>query len=302
MAVRGYMEFLRSGKVKDVYEDGDHLVFKFSNRISVFDKIIPNIVPDKGASLCRTASYWFIQVEKELGIATHYLSTQDQTTMLVKKFRTQERVRTTGEKNYVIPLEFVIRYYAAGSLLDRISSGKVSASDLGMKSMPAHGEKLPQPYLEVTTKFEKFDRPLTRSEACEIAGISGEELDEIFETALRIDTLIDRNAAKSGLIHADGKKEFALDDSRQPVVVDTFGTADEDRFWDREKLLKGTVEEYSKEFVRQYYRRIGYHESLYAARSAGKSEPEIPPLPDEMVVSVSSLYRKMYEMLTLNRW
>ena len=64
------MEFLRSGKVKDVYEYGDHLVFKFSNRISVFDKIIPNVVPDKGASLCRTASYWFTQVEKEQGYDT----------------------------------------------------------------------------------------------------------------------------------------------------------------------------------------------------------------------------------------
>ena len=93
-----------------------------------------------------------------------------------------------------------------------------------------------------------------------------------------------------------------MDDSRRPVVVDTFGTADEDRFWDREKLSKGIVEEYSKEFVRQYYRRIGYHESLYAAREAGKKEPEIPPLPEEMVAAVSSLYRKMYEMLTLSRW
>ncbi len=296
------MQFLRSGKVKDVYEDGDHLVFKFSNRISVFDMIIPNEVPDKGASLCRTSSYWFNQVEKQLGMKTHFLSMQDPTTMLVRKFKTVERAKSKSEKEYVIPLEFVIRYYAAGSLLDRLKTGKVLPVDLGMKAKPAHGEKLPEPYFEVTTKFEKFDRPLSKEEACEIGGITNSELENIFEASLKIDTIIDRNATKSGLIHADGKKEFALDLNRQPVVVDTFGTADEDRFWDSQKLSTGVVEEYSKEFVRQYYRKIGYHEKLYSARTLGKAEPDIPPLPNDMVKEVSALYRKMYEMLTLSRW
>ena len=87
-----------------------------------------------------------------------------------------------------------------------------------------YGTKLDKPFLEVTTKFEKFDRNITTEEALEISNITEEELNSIFEVVLKVDALIEREAAKNGLIHVDGKKEFALGPNRKVVLADTFGT------------------------------------------------------------------------------
>ena len=80
------MKLIRTGKVKDVYDNGDTLLFKFSDRISVFDKIIPVMIPDKGASICRTSSYWF-QTLNSMGIGSHFIQEKGKNEMVVKKFR-----------------------------------------------------------------------------------------------------------------------------------------------------------------------------------------------------------------------
>lgn len=296
------MNLIRVGKVKDVYDDGNTLLFKFSDRISVFDKIIPNEIPEKSKSLCRTSAYWFTEIKRELNIESHFIENVDQKTMRVKKFRVEEKGGSKFWINYLIPLEFIMRYYAAGSLIDRMKSGKLKPSDVGMKNLPSPGEKLDEPYFEMTTKFEKTDRPLNRKEAMELGGISCEELDEIQEIILKIDRLIEKRASKGGLIHADGKKEFAIGTDRNPIVVDTFGTADEDRFWEKKDYENGKLIEVSKEMVRQYYRGIGYHTKLYEAREKNEAEPEIPPLPSDMINKVSDLYVSVYERLTGLKW
>lgn len=89
-----------------------------------------------------------------------------------------------------------------------------------------------------------------------------------------------------------------MDRERRLMLVDTFGTADEDRFWDLEAYEKGQQVELSKEFVRQYYRRIGYHKALMDARAAGEREPDIPPLPPDVTKEVSDLYATVFERLT----
>ena len=86
------------------------------------------------------------------------------------------------------------------------------------------------------------------------------------------------------------------------MVIDTFGTADEDRFWDAERHSAGEFVELSKEMVRQHYRSTGYHDALMAAREAGAEEPPMPPLPDDMLVSVSELYIWLYEKITGERF
>lgn len=101
-----------------------------------------------------------------------------------------------------------------------------------------------------------------------------------------------------GLIHADGKKEFGFTPSRELMLIDVFGTADEDRFWDLASFNKGEYIELSKEFVRQYYRRIGYKDELYRAREEGREEPDIPPLPEEIIKQVSALYITLFERIT----
>ena len=202
--------------------------------------------------------------------------------------------------NYLIPLEVICRYYAAGSLLDRIKSGKVTPEQLGFPAgyQVKKGDKLPTPFIECTTKLEAHDENLTDEEAKEMAGLSDAEFQEIKDTVLRIDALIEREAGKRGLIHVDGKKEFGYDKDRKLMVVDTFGTLDEDRWWDADEYAKGNIVELSKEFVRQYYRETGYHDALYDAREKGLPEPDIPALPQEIIDRVSKLYIDMYERIT----
>ena len=115
------------------------------------------------------------------------------------------------------------------------------------------GIKLPAPYLEVSTKFEKFDRLLDRKEALEISNLKEEEFDAILDIVVRIDEIINREASKRGLIHVDGKKEFALGPGRVPVLVDSFGTLDEDRWWAADDYENGKIVSLSKEFVREHY-------------------------------------------------
>ncbi len=143
-----------------------------------------------------------------------------------------------------------------------------------------------------------MDRLLTTEEALDIAGLTKEEFHAIWDMVLKLDDRMQREVRKRGLLHVDGKKEFAMDADRRPMVVDTFGTADEDRFWDGDQYEMGRMVELSKEFVRQHYRNSGYHEALYGARDRGEPEPDIPALPEEMVRKVSDLYVSLFERIT----
>jgi len=300
------LKFLKSGKVKDVYEVSDtELEFVFSDRISVFDKIIPSEVPFKGETLARTAAYWF-EVCKDLGINTHYIRLVKPNRMRVRRIRViSDHNQLRREKgNYLIPLECIARYYVYGSLWDRVDAGEIDATAFSFPKSHKMtlGEKLPEPFFEVTTKLEKVDRNLDEAAALRISALTKDEFDELRDIALRIDREMDARVAPRGLIHVDGKKEFAFDEERHLMVVDTFGTADEDRFWDAEELKEGRFVERSKEFVRQYYRKTGYHEKLMKARKEGKEEPPIPPLPQDVLEEVSKIYIQLFEDLTGQRF
>src|SRR5205823_7034571 len=296
------MRFLRKGKVKEVYAvSEDELEFVFTDQISVFDKVIPSLVPHKGETLCRTSAHWF-QVVKDLGIRTHFLRLEGGNRMRVRRVQViadYDRITPTT-KNFLIPLEVIARYYVAGSLHDRIKEGRIRSEDLGFPHAhtPAYGEPLPKPLVEVTTKLEKVDRELTMDEALAISKLSRNEYNDLVDAVLAIDSRVNDEVRRRGLIHVDGKKEFAMDGDRRLMLVDTFGTADEDRFWDLKEYERGHQVELSKEFVRQYYRKIGYHQALMDARAAGKPEPDIPPLPADVTKEVSDLYVALFERMT----
>jgi len=274
---------IRKGKVKEVYDiGGNKLKFLFTDNISVFDKIIPTKIEKKGCVLCGVAAHWF-EMCNGMGIKNHFIERTGKNEMIVRKFKIVDR-GSRDMKEYLIPLEVIARYYVAGSFYER-NKGKYE-----------YGEKLDEPVIEFTTKFEKFDRLLSEKEAMEIGGITKDEMEEIKEIVLKIDDMMARNI--KGLIHVDGKKEFAMDEERNIVVVDTFGTPDEDRFWDEKEYEKGNFIELSKEFVRAYYKKIGYYERLKEARKSGREEPPIPPLPDDVAKEVSNLYVMLYEKLT----
>ena len=296
------MQHIRTGKVKEVYAvDDKTLEFVFTDNISVFDKIIPSQIPRKGETLCRTAKYWFTLL-RSMGIDSHFKEYLPPNRMRVKRFNIIEDYDKIHRDttNYLIPLEVICRHYAAGSLMDRVKKGRITAEQLGFPKghEVKYGEKLPRPFLECTTKLEAHDRELDEKEAKEIAALSDEEYDFIMSTILKVDDIIEKEAAKRGLIHCDGKKEFGYDENRNLMLIDTFGTLDEDRWWDAASYAEGKVEELSKEFVRQHYRETGYHAKLMEAREKGLPEPDIPALPQDVIDRVSKLYTDMYERIT----
>ncbi len=298
----GPVKFLRKGKVKEVYEvSADELEFVFTDQISVFDKVIPSLIPHKGETLCRTSAHWFDIVEG-LGIRTHFLRLAGPNRMRVRRVQIIpdfDKI-TPNTRNFLIPLEVIARYYVAGSFHDRIKAGKIRPEGVGFPKghVPAYGEPFPEPFVEVTTKLEPVDRELTKREALEISKLSTKEYDDLVQAVLAIDRKLNADVNARGLIHVDGKKEFAMDRDRQLLLVDTFGTADEDRFWDAAAYARGKHVELSKEFVRQYYRDASYHKALMDARAAKKPEPEIPPLPQAIVGQVSDLYVDLFQRLT----
>jgi len=293
-------KLIRKGKVKEVYEIGpEELEFHFTDNISVFDKVVPNEIPHKGETLCKTSAYWFKKTE-ELGFNTHFIEITEKDKMKVESVEVIEDYDEMDEEttNYLIPLEFIARYFVAGSLHDRIEKGKIDHEELGFDEKPSYGDRLPEPHFEVTTKLEEYDRKLNKEEALSIAGLTEQEFKNIKKTVFEIDKFIEGNVEKNGLLHVDGKKEFAMNENRELMVVDTFGTADEDRFWEKDEFEKGNFVQKSKEFVRQYYRESGYHEELMEAREKDKKEPPIPPLPENMVEKTSELYIKLMSRLT----
>ena len=190
----------------------------------------------------------------------------------------------------------------AGSGWRRYKRGELSAEELGFEAGTElkQGVKLPAPYVELTTKFEAYDRLIDREEAKEIANITDAELDSLIDVVIKVDALIEREAGKRGLIHVDGKKEFALGPGRVPVLVDSFGTLDEDRWWDLDEYANGNIIQLSKEFVREHYIATGHQEALRLARENGTDDPPIPALPQEVIDATANLYASMYERLTGN--
>ena len=295
---------LYKGKVKEVWstEDPDIIEFRYTDQISVFDQIIPSLVPRKGESLNRTSCHWFKLVEDANICETHIIEMNAPDRVLARRF---DVIREPGQiprdmENVFVPLEVICRHYLAGGGWRRYERGDVGPEEFGFEpgTVLHQGVKLPKPYLEVSTKFEKFDRLLDRDEALEISNLREEEFDAILEIVIKIDEIIDREASKRGLIHVDGKKEFALGQGRVPVLVDSFGTLDEDRWWALDDYRNGKIVSLSKEFVREHYLGTGHYEKLYEAREKGNEEPPIPALPDEIINQTADLYASMYERLT----
>lgn len=291
---------LTKGKVKEVYEiDEKKLELYFTNFISVFDKIIDSLILHKGEVLCMgTANSFGILNDED--IKTHFIKLIAPDRMLVRRFPVLHPEEINENAcNYFIPLEVVCRWYAAGSLLGRIKEKKITAEQIGFSSdhKIKYGEKLPEPFVEFSTKLEKTDRYLTDEEAMNLSKLTPEELKKMKLLTIKIDKILQRKIEGKGLIHADGKKEFALDKNRDFVVVDTLWTLDEDRFWELDEYEKGNFVEQSKEFIRKYYDSIGYKKKLYEAREKGLEEPPIPSLPDDIIERTDGLYISMFNRL-----
>lgn len=276
MEVRPRGRFIRSGKVKDIYElDDDHLLFFFTDRVSAFDVVLPSAIPRKGEVLCKLSAFWF----ETLGVPNHMVSTEGTNSMIVSKMA-------------MIPVECVVRGYLYGSLYDRLMRGEVQ---LPVEKVLA--SKLPQPYFDPTTKSEVKDEPITEGDIIWEGRMTPAELEEVRGSTLSIYDQMSRKASDSGFILADLKLEFGRRNGKV-LLGDSIGP-DEFRMWPAGTYAPGkTQDSYDKQLVRDWLITAGYKEKLDRARKAGEAPPVPPRLPPELVSLVTDRYVRIYEILT----
>lgn len=270
-------KFIRSGKVKDIYElDGEHLLFKFTDRVSAFDVVLPTAIPRKGEALCKMGAYWFETLE----VPHHMVRLDGADGMVVKKLK-------------MIMVECVVRGYLYGSLYERVGKGEVS---LPVEKVLA--AKLPAPLFDPTTKSEVHDEPITEGKILEEGLMTKEELEKVKSTTVDVYQKMSSKAKGAGFILADLKLEFGRDESGNILMADSIGP-DEFRMWPADAYAPGkTQESYDKQPVRDWLQSTGYKQKLDAARKAGQPVPAPPELPKELVDEVSRRYVHVYESIT----
>jgi phosphoribosylaminoimidazole-succinocarboxamide synthase len=302
---------VRSGSVKDIFAS-DHsgeLVFKFSDRYSIFDwGTMPDPIPGKGRALAKMGRTFFEQLKKA-GILTHYLGAGNE----ADQFRVQkiEVPKATEAATFygkqpewaLIPLEVIYRWGVprGSSLLKR----QAGASE---GSVFFEGQEFEKPMIEFTTKLERLDRALSWDEARHLAALNPTEWETLIKTTGQIAVLIRSFCESKGLKLWDGKLEFGfgsrlrspdLVGAREIILVDTIGL-DEMRLTYEGKPL-------SKEILRQFYIESNWVRGLQAAKAQDPvrfkeicvDELHLTPghLPGEVMDAVSRLYQTVADLL-----
>ena len=271
-----------SGKVRELYEvSHDRMLMVASDRVSVFDVVLPDEIPDKGRVLTGVSQYWFDQTADI--VANHVISS-DPTDFPETAGTVQGRamvVQTTRP----IPLECVVRGYLFGHGWQEYTEQGTVGGFSAPKGL-RQAERLPEPLFTPTTKAESgHDLRLTASEAAELVG--ADTYEQVRDLSLRIYALGAVRAQERGLVLADTKFEFgALDD--RILVIDEMMTPDSSRYWSLEKYEVGTSPpSFDKQFVRDFMDSTGWDH-----------EAPAPKMPAEVIDSTRSLYREAYELLT----
>jgi len=271
------LKFLRSGKVKDIYELPDRsLIFHFSDRVSAFDVQFQDLIPRKGEVLCKFAEFWF----NKLPVKNHYIRTESKDKIIVKKIQ-------------MIPIECVVRGYFYGSLVQRWKDGKIT---IPIGSDTRIATKLSNPLFDPTTKSETHDIPITKKDAMDRKLASSYEYDWLEQTSIQIYEKMAEIADNAGFILADLKLEFGKI-GNDIILGDSIGP-DEYRMWPKESYQIGkTQESYDKQLLRDWLALRGYQLKFEEERKMGK-EPVAPKLPDELRQELSSRYVAAYERIT----
>lgn len=269
-------KFIRSGKVKDIYElDGDHLLFHFTDRVSAFDVVLPSSIPRKGEALCKIGAHLF----ETLGVPNHMVRLEAEDMMVVKKMD-------------MIMVECIVRGYLYGSLMERVTKGELT---LPVEKVMA--AKLPYPYFDPTTKSDVKDEPITEEGIILEERMTSPELESVKRSSIAIYQSLSSRASAAGYILADIKLEFGRRGT-ELLLGDSIGP-DEFRLWPRSKYKPGgTQESYDKQPIRDWLTSEGYRAKLEAARKGGVSPPTAPKLPEWLIEETSKRYAAVYEALS----
>jgi phosphoribosylaminoimidazole-succinocarboxamide synthase len=256
-----------SGKVRDIYDQGDKLVLITTDRHSSFDRIIAH-VPWKGQVLNQVSAHWF-EATKDI-VPNHVLALPDPNVTVAKKCT-------------MVPVEAVVRGYLTG----------VNFGGVALPNSMRKNQKLPQPIFDPTTKEAAHDRTLTPEQMIAEGFVSKEMFELIRRTALALFARGQELAARNGLILVDTKYEFGTDENGALVLIDEIHTPDSSRYWQRNsyetRFAAGEEPQYfDKEFLRLWFKD---HSDPY-------SDAALPEAPADLVQELSRRYIQMYEQIT----
>jgi len=281
------VSLINRGKVRDVYRiDASRLLFIATDRISAFDVVMPNGIPDKGRVLTQISLFWF---DKLRDIARNHLITADVRTYppALRPYDEQLAGRSMLVRTVKItPIECIVRGYLSGSGWKEYQR---SGTVCGIK-LPAglrESEELPEPIFTPSTKAESgHDENITQAQ---MINQVGEWLaNRLRDTSLKLYQAAAHYARTRGIIIADTKFEFGLDDGQNLILADEVLTPDSSRFWDVEQYAPGRAQDsFDKQYVRDYLETLQW----------GK-EPPGPMLPDDIIARTREKYLEAYLRLT----
>ncbi len=260
------LKFLHRGKVRDLYEvDADHLLIVQTDRLSAFDVILDDPIPGKGCVLTAVSNFWF---EKLAGIIPNHLTGIDPESVVKTD---AERAEVHGrafvtKKLKPLPIEAIVRGYLVGSgWKEYRKSGSVCGIALpaGMRE----AEKLPQPLFTPSTKAAVGDHDENISFAQTIELLGEARAREVSDAAIALYVEAASYAASKGIIIADTKFEFGVDDAGKLYLIDEALTPDSSRFWPAEEYQVGSnPPSFDKQFVRDWLEASGWNKQAPAPR------------------------------------
>ena len=271
------MELLHSGKVREVYADGDDLLLVASDRVSIYDVVLPTPIPGKGKILTQLSLWWFERLTDIIG--NHVISATD-----VPEEWKGRAIRC--QRLEMLPVECIARGYLTGlGLAAYKESGRVSGVELPPGLTEA--SRLPEPVFTPTTKAAAgHDEPMTYDE---VAGLVGAETAaELRRVTLAVYQRGAELAAERGIIVADTKLEFGKAKDGTLVLADEVLTPDSSRFWPADEYEPGRGQNsYDKQFLRDWSTSIGWD----------RTEPG-PEVPADVVAAVTARYTDLYNRIT----
>ncbi|HKH23208.1 MAG TPA: phosphoribosylaminoimidazolesuccinocarboxamide synthase [Solirubrobacterales bacterium] len=267
-----------SGKVREIYEDGDELIMVASDRISVYDVILPTEIPDKGKVLTQMSLFWF-DLTSEI-VPNHFISEDVPPEAAGRGMRVR--------KLEMYPIECVVRGYLSGSgWREYQQTGAVCG--IALPSGLKESEKLREPIFTPATKAElgEHDENIDFDRAVEIIG-DLRLMEELRRISIEIYQRAADHAAERGIIVADTKFEFGRSPGAEVVLGDEVLTPDSSRFWPSDDYEPGRSQaSFDKQYVRDYSDSVGWDHA-----------PPGPELPDEVVQNTRAKYVEAYERIT----
>jgi phosphoribosylaminoimidazole-succinocarboxamide synthase len=276
----------KRGKVRDIYDLGDTLLIVATDRISAFDVVLPNAVPEKGRVLTQISKYWFSRTAPI--VKNHLISVE------LKDFPAACKPHATllegrsmlVKKAQPLPVECIIRGYLSGSgLKEYQATGSVS----GIKLPPGLTEasRLPEPIFTPSTKAEAGEHDVNIDFDTVVKLLGKETADKIKAYTLAVYKKACEIAEPKGIIIADTKLEFGMERG-EVILIDEALTPDSSRFWPKGDYREGIAQKsFDKQFVRDYLLSLTWNQ-----------KPPAPVLPDEVVRKTSEKYLEVLGMLT----